>query len=104
MPSQRCPECGEVHKDWAELSNRYHVCDSCGFEFDRDKTSAMVMFNAANGKQPGYGNDLEKRGFPSSTSKTSKNTGSMKQLGKMKRQKSRSSDGSADTPSSFRAG
>ncbi|NEO15600.1 MAG: transposase [Moorea sp. SIO3I6] len=98
-PSQRCPECGKVHKSWAELSNRYHVCDACGFEFDRDKTSAMVMFNAANGKQPGYGTDLDKRGFSSSTSKTSKHTGSMRQLGKMKRQKSRSKDGSADTPS-----
>ncbi|WP_293115451.1 transposase [Moorena sp. SIO4G3] len=103
-PSQRCPECGKVHKSWAELSNRYHVCDACGFEFDRDKTSTMVMFNAANGKQPGYGTDLDKRGFSSSTSKTSKHTGSMRQLGKMKRQKSRSSDGSADTPSSSRAG
>ncbi|WP_293099882.1 transposase [Moorena sp. SIOASIH] len=98
-PSQRCPECGKVHKSWAELSNRYHVCDACEFEFDRDKTSTMVMFNAANGKQPGYGIDLDKRGFSSSTSKASKHTGSMKQLGKMKRQKSRSKDGSADTPS-----
>ncbi|NEN94603.1 MAG: transposase [Moorea sp. SIO3I7] len=98
-PSQRCPKCGKVHKEWAELSNRYHSCDACGFELDRDKTSAMVMFKAANGNQPGYGTDLEKRGFSSSTSKTSKHTGSMKQLGKMKRQKSRSSDGSADTPS-----
>ncbi|NEQ17809.1 MAG: transposase [Moorea sp. SIO3E2] len=100
-PSQRCPECGKVHKNWAELSNRYHVCDACSFEFDRDKTSAMVMFNAALGKQPGYGADLDKRGFSSSTSKTRKHTGSMKQLGKLKRQKSRSSDGSADTPSVF---
>ncbi|NES45345.1 MAG: transposase [Moorea sp. SIO2C4] len=98
-PSQRCPECGKVHKDWAELSNRYHVCDICGFGFDRDKTSAIVMFNAALGKQPGYGADLDKRGFSSSTSKTRKHTGSMKQLGKMKRQKSRSKDGVADTPS-----
>ncbi|EGJ28373.1 MULTISPECIES: RNA-guided endonuclease TnpB family protein [Moorena] len=96
-PSQRCPECGKVHKNWAELSNRYHVCDACGFELDRDKTSTMVMFNAALGKQPGYGTDLDKRGFSSSTSKTSKHTGSMRQLGKMKRQKSRSKDGSADT-------
>ncbi|NET06602.1 MAG: transposase [Symploca sp. SIO2B6] len=28
-PSQRCPNCGKVHKHWAELSNRYHVCDAC---------------------------------------------------------------------------
>ncbi|WP_293039355.1 transposase [Moorena sp. SIO1F2] len=103
-PSQRCPKCGKVHKEWADISNRYHVCDECGFEFPRDKTSTMVMYNAALGKQPGYGNDLDKRGFSSSTSKTSKHTGSMKQLGKMKRQKSRSQDGSAETPSLYRAG
>ncbi|NEO66340.1 MAG: transposase, partial [Moorea sp. SIO4G2] len=103
-PSQRCPKCGKIHKHWANLSNRYHVCDECGFRLSRDKTSAMVMYNAALGNQPGYGNDLDKRGFPSSTSKTSKHTGSMKQLGKMKRQKSRSSDGSAETPSLYRAG
>ncbi|WP_293106326.1 transposase [Moorena sp. SIO3I6] len=103
-PSQRCPKCGKVHKDWANLSNRYHVCDECGFRLSRDKTSTMVMYNAALGNQPGYGNDLDKRGFSSSTSKTSKHTGSMKQLGKMKRQKSRSSDGSAETPSLYRAG
>lgn len=102
-PSQRCPKCGKVHKDWSNLSNRYHVCDLCGFEFERDKTSAMVMFNAALGKQPGYGNDLVKRGFPSSTSKTA-HTGSMKQLGKKKRQKQRSQDGTAETPSLYRAG
>ncbi|EGJ32809.1 MULTISPECIES: RNA-guided endonuclease TnpB family protein [Moorena] len=103
-PSQRCPKCGKVHKDWANLSNRYHVCDECGFRLSRDKTSSMVMYNAALGNQPGYGNDLDKRGFSSSTLKASKYTGSMKQLGKMKRQKSRSSDGSAETPSRARAG
>src|SRR3569832_771969 len=36
-PSQRCPNCGTVHKEWAELSNRYHVCADCGFEIERDK-------------------------------------------------------------------
>ncbi len=25
-PSQRCPKCGAVHQDWADLSNRYHIC------------------------------------------------------------------------------
>ncbi len=35
-PSQRCPNCGKVHKEWAELSNRYHVCDACGFSIERD--------------------------------------------------------------------
>ncbi|XWK86527.1 MAG: transposase [Phormidium sp.] len=31
-PSQRCPNCGAVHKEWPHLSNRYHVCSDCGFE------------------------------------------------------------------------
>lgn len=35
-PSQRCPNCGTVHKEWAELKNRYHVCSECGFEVPRD--------------------------------------------------------------------
>ena len=39
-PSQRCPNCGKVHKNWAELSNRYHVCDDCGFEIPRDTCCA----------------------------------------------------------------
>ena len=36
-PSQRCPQCGAVHKEWADLSNRYHVCSDCGFETPRDQ-------------------------------------------------------------------
>ncbi len=46
-PSQRCPSCGKVHKEWASLSNRYHICDACRFEFERDCGSALVMFNVA---------------------------------------------------------
>ncbi len=81
-PSQRCPECGTVHKQWAELSNRYHICE-CGFEMPRDKTSTVVMYQALLDKQPGFGMSLDNRGCFSSTSKTGKrkHTGSMKQLG-----------------------
>jgi putative transposase len=43
-PSQRCPNCGKIHKHWAELSNRYHICDACGFEIPRDRGSVMVMY------------------------------------------------------------
>ena len=49
-PSQRCPNCGHVHKEWAELSNRYHVCNNCGFEIPRDKGSVIVMYNVATNK------------------------------------------------------
>jgi len=89
-PSQRCPECGTVHKEWAELSNRYHICNNCGFEIERDNGSVWVMYNVATNKQQGLGTSLSDVGLSSSTSSTrkQKHTGSMKQLGKLKRQKS----------------
>ncbi len=101
-PSQRCPQCGAVHKDWAELRNRYHVCPSCGFEIGRDRGSVMVMYNVALNQQPGLGTSLVSLGCFSSTSET-RYTGSMKQLGQMKRQKSRyPADG--ETPSAYVVG
>lgn len=89
-PSQRCPNCGAVHPKWADLSNRYHACDQCGFEIERDKGSVMVMYNVATNQQPGLGTNLVDGGLSSSTfsPKERKNCGAMKQLGKMKRQKS----------------
>ncbi len=88
-PSQRCPKCGIVHKEWAELSNRYHICNECGFEVPRDKGSVMVMYNVATHAQPGFGMSLADCGCSGSTDSTKKrkHTGSMKQLGQMKRQK-----------------
>jgi putative transposase len=79
-----------VHKKWAELSNRYHVCNDCKFEIERDKGSVMVMYNVATKGQQGLGTSLSDVGLLSSTSLTvqRKHTGSMKQLGKVKRQKS----------------
>ncbi len=104
-PSQRCPQCGAIHKDWAELSNRYHACSDCGFEVPRDKGSAMVMYNVAANRQPGLGTSLVSLGCFSSTSKTRKHTGSMKQLGQKKRQKLNCVDGQGlETPSVYTVG
>ncbi|MFS8916699.1 transposase, partial [Synechococcus sp. H55.7] len=103
-PSQRCPKCGAVHKEWAELSNRYHVCSACGFAIPRDRGTVMVFYNVATNwtpsrcreQQPGLGTRLVSLGCFSSTSET-RYTGAMKQLGQRKRQKShRKADG--ETP------
>lgn len=51
-PSQRCPDCGAVHKEWAALSNRFHECE-CGFAMPRDRASTVVMYNVAGNMQPG---------------------------------------------------
>ena len=105
-PSQRCPECGTVHKEWADLSNRYHICDGkkgCGFETPRDRGSVRVMYNVACNNQKGLGTSLSSVDVFSSTSSKSKrkHTGSMKQLGQMKRQKSQSkAGGGLETPTS----
>jgi putative transposase len=102
-PSQRCPNCGVIHKEWAELSNRYHLCIDCGFEVPRDQGSAMVMYNVATNQQQGLGTSLSSLGCFSSTSET--HTGSMKQLGQLKRQKSYcSASGASETPSAYAVG
>lgn len=104
-PSQRCPQCGTVHKEWADLSNRYHICDGkngCGFEVPRDRGSVRVMYNVACNKQKGLGTSLSSVDVFSSTSSLGKrkHTGSMKQLGQMKRQKSQQNNASGETPTS----
>ncbi|KAF3890981.1 transposase [Tolypothrix bouteillei VB521301] len=105
-PSQRCPSCGKVNKEWAELSNRHHVCE-CGFEIARDRGSAMVMYNVATNQQTGFGTSLADCGCFSTTSgsKKRKQTGSMKHLGQVKRQKrSQVGDGVFfETPSAYAA-
>uniref|UniRef100_UPI001951D0A5 RNA-guided endonuclease InsQ/TnpB family protein n=1 Tax=Spirulina sp. CCY15215 TaxID=2767591 RepID=UPI001951D0A5 len=105
-PSQRCPNCGKVHKDWAELSNRYHVCEDCGFEMGRDKCSVMVMWNVAADRQPGVGTNLVSRRCSSATDSPRTHTGGMTQLGQMKRLSSRSTDdaGVTETPSVYTVG
>jgi putative transposase len=104
-PSQRCPQCGSVHKQWADLSNRYHVCRDCGFEMPRDKGSVMVMYNVALNRQPGLGTSLDSLGCFSATSET-RNTGSMKQLGQVKRQKllAKAETGVLETLSAYAVG
>ena len=101
-PSQRCPQCGAVHKNWADLSNRHHICNSCNFEIERDRGSVLVMYNVATNQQQGCGTHLSDSGCLSSTFLTSKrkHTGSMKQLGQMKRQKSQSVTLGSETPTS----
>ena len=67
----------------------------------------MVMHNVAIDRQPGLGTSLADCGCFSSTETTRKrkHTGSMKQLGQMKRQKSnRKSDRVLETPSVCTAG
>ncbi|XFA72580.1 transposase [Thermosynechococcaceae cyanobacterium Okahandja] len=105
-PSQRCPKCGAIHKEWAELGNRYHVCSDCGFEVSRDKGAAMVMYNVATNQQLGVGTTLVSLGCLSSTSETRKHTGSMKQLGQKKRRKSSATveSGVLETPSACAVG
>ena len=104
-PSQRCPKCGKVCKDWAVLSNRYHICNSCNFEIERDRGSVLVMYNVATNQQQGLGISLSDSGCLSSISLTSKRkyTGSMKQLGQLKRLKSQQSNAKLETPTSASA-
>lgn len=46
-PSQTCPQCGVRKKK--PLSERWHSCDSCGFEIHRDIAAAQVILAAAGG-------------------------------------------------------
>ena len=108
-PLQRCPQCGAVHKEWADLSNRYHVCSACGFEIPRDRGSVMVMYNVATNRQLGLGTILVSLGCLSTTMATprklSKTCGSLKQLGQRKRLKSCChGDGAEATPSAYAVG
>jgi putative transposase len=102
-PSQCCPKCGTEHKDWADLRNRYHICSACGFEIGRDRGSVMVMYNVALNQQSGLGTSLVSLGCLSSTSETRRHTGSMKQLGQKKRQKSRR-QAEGETPPAYAVG
>jgi len=89
-PSQTCPNCGNQHKKM--LDERVHQCKKCNFTMDRDLSAALVMLLWSQGKLPGFETSLVSVDASSSTSDTSKrkSTGSQKQLGQMKRQKSKS--------------
>lgn len=85
-PSQTCPKCGHQHKKTLDV--RVHECSVCGYVQDRDVAAAEVMLYWAKGTLPGFGTSLEDADVASSTSRTRKTAGSMKQLGRAKRQKS----------------
>lgn len=105
-PSQRCPQCHTVHKEWADLSNRYHICNQCGFEIVRDRGSVLLMYNVATNKQPELGTSSVSLGCSSSTlsPKIRKNCGGMKQLGQMKRRRSQERKWGFETPTSSLVG
>ncbi|MEH2236750.1 RNA-guided endonuclease InsQ/TnpB family protein [Nostoc sp.] len=85
-PSQTCPKCGKQHKKTLDI--RVHECGVCNYLQDRDIAAAEVMLYWAKGTLPGLGTSLVDAESSSSTSRTRKTAGSMKQLGAMKRQKS----------------
>ena len=87
-PSQTCPQCGNQHKK--TLDKRVHQCKVCGFTMDRDLAAALVMLLWSQGKLPGFETSLVDADAASATSNTRKRkqTGSQKQLGQVKRQKS----------------
>ncbi|MGI8504831.1 MAG: RNA-guided endonuclease InsQ/TnpB family protein [Hassallia sp.] len=97
-PSQTCPKCGHQHKKTLDI--RTHECGVCGYTQDRDIAAAEVMLYWSKGTLPGFGTSLVDVDAASSTSRTSKKAGSMKQLGQTKRQKSGSTGLGAETQTS----
>ncbi|BAY44439.1 putative transposase IS891/IS1136/IS1341 family protein [Scytonema sp. HK-05] len=97
-PSQTCPKCGHQHKK--TLDDRVHECQQCGYVQDRDIAAAEVMLYWAKGILPGFGTSLVDADVASSTSYTRKTAGSMKQLGRVKRQKSTLTGQDVETRSS----
>ncbi|MHC5820098.1 MAG: zinc ribbon domain-containing protein, partial [Nostoc sp.] len=87
-PSQTCPKCGNQHKKTLDV--RVHECFVCNYRQDRDIAAAQVMLYWAKGTLPGAGTVLVGADLTSSTSRTRKYAGSMRQLGEKKRQKSQS--------------
>ncbi|MEI2578659.1 RNA-guided endonuclease InsQ/TnpB family protein, partial [Scytonema sp. PRP1] len=87
-PSQTCPKCG--HQEKKSLAQRTHVCNNCGYTQQRDIASAEVMLLWHFNNLQGLGTsllDVDDSGSTSGTRKR-KSAGSMKQLGRVKRQKS----------------
>lgn len=99
-PSQTCPNCGNQHKK--TLDERLHQCEVCSFTMDRDLAAALVMLLWSLRLLPGFETSLVDADASSSTSDTSKRkfAGSQKQLGQMKRQKSKSTGLDAKTQTS----
>ncbi len=99
-PSQTCPKCGHQRKK--TLDERVHQCEACGFTMDRDLAAALVMLLWAQGILPASGTGVVGDDAPSSTSYPSKRkqAGSMKQLGQVKRQKSKLIESGLETQAS----
>jgi putative transposase len=99
-PSQTCPNCGNQHKK--TLDERVHQCKFCGFTMDRDLAAALVMLLWATGKLPASGTGVVGVDVASSTSDTRKRkfAGSQKQLGQMKREKSKFAESGLETQAS----
>ncbi len=87
-PSQTCPKCGHQHQKTLDI--RVHESSVCGYIQDRDIAAAEAMLYWAKGNLTGFGTSLVDSQSPSSTSRTSKKAGSMKQLGAKNSQKSKS--------------
>jgi putative transposase len=85
-PSQTCPKCG--HQKKKTLLQRVHECESCGYVQQRDIASCEVLLLWYSNNLPELGTSFADVDDSSSTSRTRKTAGSMKQLGQAKRQKS----------------
>ncbi|WP_088241514.1 RNA-guided endonuclease InsQ/TnpB family protein [Calothrix rhizosoleniae] len=97
-PSQTCPKCR--HQEKKTLDQRTHVCNNCGYTQQRDIASAEVMLLWYSNNLQGLGTNLLDVDDSSSISPTRKTAGTMKQLGRVKRQKPQLTDGDVETPSS----
>jgi putative transposase len=96
-PSQTCPKCG--HQEKKNLDQRVHVCANCGYTQQRDIAAAEVMLLWSQNNLPGLGtNPVDADG--SSSTKKRRETGSLRQLSQVKRQKSQATGGDVETPPS----
>lgn len=94
-PSQTCPKCG--HQEKKTLDQRMHICANCTYTQQRDIASGEVMILWHSNQLPGFGTSLVDADRSSSTSRTRKTAGSMKQLGEKKHQKSQATPGDVET-------
>lgn len=97
-PSQTCPKCSFQEKK--DLSQRLHQCKKCNYTQQRDIAAAEVMLLWYSKNLQELGTSFLDVDGSSSTSRTHKTAGSMKQLGQMKRQKSQATLEDVETSSS----
>lgn len=95
-PSQTCPKCG--HQEKKDLSQRLHKCKKCAYAQQRDIAAAEVMLIWYSKKLQELGTSFKDADGSSSTSRTRKTAGSMKQLGQLKRQKSQATRSGCRNP------